>query len=77
MLYSSLSDLAAYLTRRCNTDIEYARAIFRFVTSVNVDAVLEDLDETPVEGSGMETLLKIQMHMSNHAMLFRDIARYT
>ena len=75
-LYASLSELATYLTRRCHTDVECAYAIFVFVTSLNVDAILEGLDQTSPEDSVVETLVKMQKNMINLAFLYQELARY-
>ncbi|GFN95237.1 kyphoscoliosis peptidase [Plakobranchus ocellatus] len=74
MNYGTFKDLVAYLTEDENwTDLARVRAIFRWVTSVDVFSV--QVDRKPPKHSPMEYFIKIQNNMGNHAHLMAGLCQ--
>ncbi|RUS77650.1 hypothetical protein EGW08_014593 [Elysia chlorotica] len=72
--YGTFKDLVAYLTEdQTWSDMARVRAIFRWVTSVDVFSV--QVDRKPPKHSPMEYFIKIQNNMGNHAHLMAGLCQ--
>lgn len=74
MNYGTFKELVAYLTDdETWSDLAKVRAIFRWVTSVDVFSV--QVDRKPPKHSPMEYFIKIQNNMGNHAHLMAGLCQ--
>ncbi|CAH1787326.1 unnamed protein product [Owenia fusiformis] len=70
----NFADTVAYLIEGCTTQVDQIRAIFRWITSVDVDSLA--LDDLPPSGSPLMYMYKIKWQMGNHARLLHAFCRY-
>ncbi|OWF35540.1 uncharacterized protein LOC110442809 isoform X2 [Mizuhopecten yessoensis] len=74
VLMGSFKDLIKYLTANENwDDVAKARAIFRWVTSIDVFALV--VEEEPPPQSPLEYFLKIKNNLGNHAHLISGLCQ--
>jgi hypothetical protein len=75
VLYTSYANVASYLTDDCDTELGKVRALFTWMTSVDVGKYATTLDKLPETGTPLDYLLKIHWQMGNHAYFFSTLAR--
>ncbi|CAK9303016.1 unnamed protein product [Gordionus sp. m RMFG-2023] len=71
---NSFTDLVRQLTRHCNTDVQKARALFRWITIINLNRMTFDSDvgsDTP-----MGLLRGIKLGTESYHMLFKRLCSY-
>ena len=71
LMYKSFEDVADYLCKVASTDMQKLRALFTWLTSVNVSHLQKTLLEVPEPRTPLDCLLKIHWEMSNHAHVFK------
>ena len=76
ILQGKYRDLAVHLTKDTQSELEKVRVLFRWLTSLDLHAlVYRTGNDLPEPGTPLEGLLEIHWSMSNHAHFFARVAR--
>jgi hypothetical protein len=75
-LYGDFDDVAGFLTKNCTTDVDKCRALFSWITSIDIRNLQSTLEEIPSPGSPLDYLLHINWKKGNLPSFFAKICRY-
>ena len=75
ILYGDFAVVTEYLTKNTTNDVQKARVLFTWATSIDIASLQSELEELPEEGTPLHYLLQIHWKMGNHAHLFTKLCR--